>query len=1238
MSSKSIDILYNKLLETYANKSHDEFIKESKKIKDIEYTDDFEGYDGYIPYPDYDNEKFNKLIYQKKEFNRNKLPLPFGKNSKDYDQTSASRCSQTNFTLTPNQMFIKGFMSPLTHYNGLLLFHSVGVGKTCTAISIAEQYHEIYEKKILVILSSTLIDNFKKQIFDITKYDMKNNIANLCVGTKYPDMIIDKHKMDKETLEKKINKLINEKYQFIGYKELAILMDKIRNKIEQFEVHNDPEKVEKLFNERLSEIFSDRLIIIDEAHNLRNPSETGKKQISTAFKTLLRHVSNVKLVLLTATPMFNNAKEIVWTLNLLLTNDKRPEITSAMVFDKQGNLTEEGKSLLIRVSRGYVSYMRGENPFSFPFRLFPSINNDSNILTEYPKKDIYNKKITKENQIKYLEIVRSYMSDYQKEVYDVLKNKLKKTIIAEEDVEEDEDVEDGGNKDESVNNDLQNTMQISNIVYPSLTYAEFLEKKKEASKELSLKDMKKFFGTIGLESCFNRNEKGKMSYKPDIKKEYGEFLSYSNIPQYAPKIKTILDYIINSKGIVFVYSRYYASGIIPLALALEHIGFAKYGNNNIGNNITVNDKFSGKRPQYIVLSRKKELSPNNDAEIAAIKSSNNQDGSIIKVVIVSKIGTEGIDFKRIREVHLLEPWFNLNRAEQIIGRAVRYCSHIDLPKSKRNVTIMFHASLYDENEESIDLRTYRIAETKQKKIIEIENILKKNSIDCKLNKNALVFPIDKLKIAFDIDTSQGKIIKDYKVGDYNYTSVCGYGKCVASCDDNEDEDDEFIDESTFDKLFIVDDIELYKRYIGQLFRTIKKNYLTFDQILRHLREEYVSIDEEVLIYTLEDMITNKHIIIDDTGSANYLLYRGDKYILQKTRMSDIRMTLEERESDKYIRKNIPITLILDQSLPKVKDKLNTSIDKSIDNSSSIYPVKSSQDKSQEVDKSNDIIEFIKEQLAINSKIVYPFIVNSKISGLEQSERQMIYNDATKANDINLISFLKNSYNIKSVNGKGNIELYNTIKSLVEKMNNSVLDGIIDRLNSDQFTELITILSKKHANKTLSDIENKILKSLVIGNVIITDVKGDIKYYFNVFTGELYCQKNNFQYKKCNPIELSKITDEYEKINNLLTENIKQNTKAYLIRAGKDINDIPVFKIRDNEKTAGYVCQKTSSLTVDDLKKRINTLVKGTITDIPGLKSIKTTLCYLYEIMMRLYADTEFQRPYFIIKIDSKKKK
>ena len=305
---------------------------------------------------------------------------------------------------------------------------------------------------------------------------------------------------------------------------------------------------------------------------------------------------------------------------------------------------------------------------------------------------------------------------------------------------------------------MQNKIQISNIIYPVM-----------GTPAKSPNKIKKTYGKTGFFTTFNKLDQKtfKVTYNPDIKKQFGEILAYDNIEKFSPKIKKIIDYIINSKGTVFVYSQYYYSGILPIALALEHIGFVKYNSSNISQNISIKQKMNTeKRPSYIILSRDKELSPNNDLEIATSKSIENKDGNVIKVVIVSKIGTEGIDFKRIREVHILEPWFNLSRIEQIIGRAVRMCSHVDLPPEERNVTIYLHAlTLAYESQESIDIRMFRIADNKNTRIKKIEKILQENAIDCELNKNILSFPKDKVNITLDIVTSQGNVIKGFKLGD-----------------------------------------------------------------------------------------------------------------------------------------------------------------------------------------------------------------------------------------------------------------------------------------------------------------------------------------------------------------------------------------------------------------------------------------------------------------------------------------
>ena len=76
--------------------------------------------------------------------------------------------------------------------------------------------------------------------------------------------------------------------------------------------------------------------------------------------------------------MFNSYSEIIWLLNLLNLNDKRFTVSDKEIFDKKGNFVqnsegiETGKELLIQKMLGYVSYVRGNNPFTFPYSIYPA--------------------------------------------------------------------------------------------------------------------------------------------------------------------------------------------------------------------------------------------------------------------------------------------------------------------------------------------------------------------------------------------------------------------------------------------------------------------------------------------------------------------------------------------------------------------------------------------------------------------------------------------------------------------------------------------------------------------------------------------------------------------------------------------------------------------------------------------------------------------------------------------------
>ena len=70
--------------------------------------------------------------------------------------------------------------------------------------------------------------------------------------------------------------------------------------------------------------------------------------------------------------MSDNSREIIWLLNLLLMNDNKPELSESEYFDKMGNLKEHMTEKFIKKTRGYISYMRGEDPLRFSKRRHPT--------------------------------------------------------------------------------------------------------------------------------------------------------------------------------------------------------------------------------------------------------------------------------------------------------------------------------------------------------------------------------------------------------------------------------------------------------------------------------------------------------------------------------------------------------------------------------------------------------------------------------------------------------------------------------------------------------------------------------------------------------------------------------------------------------------------------------------------------------------------------------------------------
>jgi len=819
-----------------------------------------------LPYPHLDDVHLQKKISVKKEF-----LYKYDGEIKNVSEHSNIVCKQNKkFELAPHQEFIKRFISYNTPYNGVLLFHGLGSGKTCSAIGITEAYRSYSKyihnfKKIIIIASPNVQENFKLQLFDPSKLKNINNSCymNGCLGNSLLDELntYQINTLKKEEIIVKIQKLISNYYDFMGYIEFS-------NRIQRCIVVKEGGINDILTEKKLKAEFQDTLIVIDEIHNIRiNSDIKNDKKVAKSLFQLVNYVKYLKLIFLTGTPMYNDPKEILFILNILNINDNRSKIGTKEIFDADNNFLvrdgiEIGKELFITKSNGYISYVRGENPYSFPYLITPSMYNDNKalkIIGTYPKKQFNNKKIV--DPIKYLDLYLSNSKYTQTMGYYYFLEKVLDKIKDEENFED---------MDSFRYSIIQSPINALNIIYPNEDDTTFLT------------------GNSGLDSIMKYSERQNPPSKNNFEyKRMHNMFTYREIGKYSHKIKTILDHIINSDGIVLIYSGYIDGGLVPMALALEHLGFTRYGARSktlFKNKPYEHDTDAPMKGfKYSIISGEKTLSPNNNEEIEAL-THNNENGQNVKVVMISQAGSEGIDLKNIRQVHIMEPWYNMNRIEQIIGRARRNCSHMELSIEKRNVQVFLHATILPDDVESMDMYLYRLSEKKSISIGKITRLLKSVAVDCLLNKEQQQFSQINQQIKLLLSSENTTI--DYNVNDEPHTSLCDYNdSCEFECINKIT--DEPLDNSTYSYQYtksnkIKDKIkELYK-----IKHVYKKN-----EIFSLIKTK--NINNEEIDRALHDL--EKDILLDMFGRKGHLINILDLYYFNPIEIMDIHASMYDKK-------------------------------------------------------------------------------------------------------------------------------------------------------------------------------------------------------------------------------------------------------------------------------------------------------------------------------------------------------
>ncbi|AYV77529.1 MAG: DEAD/SNF2-like helicase [Dasosvirus sp.] len=622
------------------------------------------------------------------------------------DGSDPCNVKKTSTELKKYQEFLGKYLDYNSPYRDILIYHGLGSGKTRTAINI---YNVLYnyspDWNVFILLKATLRESTwmreLEQWLQVEEKEFRN--ANI---------------------------------EFISY---------------------DAPNADKVFLEKVknSDASKKSMYIIDEVHNFINNVYTNliSKQGRRAL-TIYEHIiqdkkdnEGVRVILISGSPAINIPYELGLLFNLL-----RPGI-----FPKS-----ESQFNQLYVSTTAYPVINPANKNNFQRRILGLVSYYVGATPEF-----YAKKT-----IEYIDVP---MSEYQTDIYEYyerIEEKITRRL-----------------RSSSSGNYRSYTKQASNFVFPMIEQGisgetrprprdfkinesdiELVTKGRKQSKEEKEKESyykvdEYLKRTEEFVNAFDKFLNDKLSQdieeKHTLAQDIENFFKMSNkkftIDQYIefvndPKIKKsnllkalhdssakmmfmILN-ILNSAGPVLVYSNYVVmEGLQIFKIYLKYFGFSPFSDRDHDKS-TDGFRYTEYHGGIDPTERRKVIELFNRIE--------NKLGQLCKIVMISPAGAEGISFNNIRQVHIMEPYWHEVRITQMIGRAIRNCSHKNLPMSDREVTVFRYKSVRppdrDPNKWTTDQYIEDVARSKEGLISSFLDPMKEASVDCALYRahNSLV--------------------------------------------------------------------------------------------------------------------------------------------------------------------------------------------------------------------------------------------------------------------------------------------------------------------------------------------------------------------------------------------------------------------------------------------------------------------------------------------------------------------
>ena len=252
-----------------------------------------------------------------------------------------------------------------------------------------------------------------------------------------------------------------------------------------------------------------------------------------------------------------------------------------------------------------------------------------------------------------------------------------------------------------------------------------------------------------------------------------------NLATYSPKMMMLLENLARNNGLALIYSNFlHMEGLEGVTVVLENAGYApleiERGDDGAPRLSQRTLASLPGAPRFAIYSGEVDeetrswlvqiyrgelarLPPKLREDLVRLlggedkarnDGTDNLHGELLKILMITGAGAEGLDLKAIRQVHILEPYWNRAREEQVFGRAVRICSHAELPPEERNVERFIYQMVFGDGQVSeseteilrarddgktTDEYMYELAERKQVVVNAFLRLLQRVAVDCALH-------------------------------------------------------------------------------------------------------------------------------------------------------------------------------------------------------------------------------------------------------------------------------------------------------------------------------------------------------------------------------------------------------------------------------------------------------------------------------------------------------------------------